>query len=446
MKKILLLLLLPLLSAFQAAATNYSTLIAGDWTDETSVWSTDGVNPCHCAPSTNFTDHVTVNHRLDLNADVTVLTGGVFDIGVNGIIAYRGFQLTIDGSVNNYGSMLLKSLKTRAGGSFVNSGSIIITLGPLTNEGSMIINGPFELEEGIFENKDDAYFAIGSNVHVVVKEDDAFNKGVMEFMGGDACFTVETKNFFNQNPSGEVRGTGGIFVQGDLTNLNLWESTVNWCAVGTLKGSAPMPPENCGGVCTTPYPVVLTDFRADVRADFVNLSWKTFEENNLRYFAIEKQQSASVNGPCTIQGCNGSGTWTEIGTVPPRGSGSRYYFTDKEGEAGLLLYRLRITDTDGNIIYSPVVSVSMLEGHPGLLIYPNPNNGELNIRMTGVAGTSISVDIYDMAGRRIWKYENSLSGTLQEIKFNTCDLASGTYLVRYQHLGTEAVQKLVVQK
>jgi hypothetical protein len=443
MKKISL-LLLSLLAVLRVAAVNYSTLKSGDWTDETSVWSTDGVTPCHCSPSTNFSDHVTVNHMLDMNADVTVLTGGVFDIGVNGVIAYRGFQLTIDGAVNNYGSMLLKSLKTRVGGSFVNSGFIIVTLGPLTNQGSMIINGPFELEEGIFENKEGGYFTIGSNVHVVIKADDAFNKGVMEFMGGDACFTVETKNFYNQNPHGEVRGAGGIFVQGDLTNLSLWENTVNWCAAGSLKGSSPMPPENCGGVCTAPYPVTLTDFRADVRADFVNLSWKTLEENNLAYFAIESQRQNPLSGGCTINGCNDTGNWTQIGTVPAKGSGSRYYYTNKETEAGL--YRLRITDVDGGIQYSPVVSVIMQEGKPGLLIYPNPSNGELNIRMTGVSGTTISVEIYDMAGRRIWKYNGSLSGNMQEINFNTCDLSSGTYLVKYQHLSTEAVQKLVVQK
>ncbi len=262
-------------------------------------------------------------------------------------------------------------------------------------------------------------------------------------MGGGACLSVQSKNFYNQSLNGRVEGYGGVFVEGDLNSHGIWESGVNWCAVGTLKGTGVMPPENCDGVCSEPYPVVLSDFRADLRADFIHLSWRSQSEQGMSHFSIEK---SLVGEPCVMGSCSATTSFVEIGQVPARGSSNTYYFTDGEGTPGILLYRLRMVETTGESTYSPVVSVNLLEGQPNLLIYPNPTNGELNIRLTGSVGTSISLEIYDVSGRKIWEENRNLSSSLVELTFSTCDLASGTYLVKYQHGAKEEVRKLVVQK
>jgi hypothetical protein len=442
MKKTILLLGALALTLW-ASATHYTSLANGNWSDAATVWSTDGLTPCGCAPLSNFADQVTVRHHLNMVSDLTVMAAGSLEVQADGMLSNSGFQLTVDGMVNNYGELQLKSLKVDPSGSFVNAGLVRIVLGPVNNEGSMIINGPFEVMEGILENADGGYMAIGPNVRVVVMTDDVFNKGTMEFMGGGACLTVQSKNFYNQNPNGSVEGYGGVFVQGDLTSHGSWQSGVNWCAVGALKGTGVMPPENCGGVCTDPYPVVLSDFRAELRADFVNLAWRTQVEQGMSHFVIEKSLAGET---CTVGSCSATTGFVEIGQVPAQGNAASYYFTDRETTPGVLLYRLRMVETNGNFVYSPVVSVNLQAGQPGLLIYPNPTNGDLNIRLTGTAGTSISVEIYDISGRRIWEHKGSLANTQQELIFSTCDLASGTYLVKYRHNSKEEVRKLVVQK
>ena len=449
MKVLLSILSMWFLSMGTLFATDYFTLQNGNWFDNLAVWSTDGHSPCGCHPPSGTADRISVRHQINMDVDLTVQSGGSLTVLFGASLANNQFQLTNYGEVLNQGSISVKSLKNKSGGSFVHSGYLTVVQGPTINEGSMIINGSFRMEDGIFENKDGAYFAVGENIEVVVAEDDAFNKGTIEFMGSSACMKILKKNFYNQAPSGAMEGYGGINVDGDINNHGTWENSVDWCAGGCVKGDNVLPPENCGGVCNTAFPIALANFRADIRAGFVNLSWETYSELNTDFFGVEKRYIPGEDGICTMGSCTGEGGFEQIGQVDAKGGSgvkANYYFTDKSGNPGINLYRLRVQDVNGTYVFSPVVSVSLIENQPGLLIYPNPSNTELHIRMTGSPGTKVKVEIFDITGRLIWQQTPTLSNNMEEIIFNVCDLASGTYLVNYAHKEMKETRKLVIQK
>ncbi|MCB9080947.1 MAG: T9SS type A sorting domain-containing protein [Lewinellaceae bacterium] len=115
-------------------------------------------------------------------------------------------------------------------------------------------------------------------------------------------------------------------------------------------------------------PVTLVDFRGRRQPDgTINLIWKTDQERNNAYFAVER---ASAQNP-----------FTEIGRV--RGVGTSYlpqtyFFTDQAPHSGINYYRLRQVDTDGKAIRHPAISVDA-GSEPTPRIYPLPTQENITI-------------------------------------------------------------------
>ena len=127
----------------------------------------------------------------------------------------------------------------------------------------------------------------------------------------------------------------------------------------------------------TPLPVGLLNFSGQMENGGVRLNWQTVSEQNNKGFYIER---ASSDGGSSNGGGGGGGGFQEIGFVAGVGSSSsivNYTFLDAavsggSGGAGVsggagfsgvsgfsaVTYRLRQTDLDGNVTYSPVVHLA----------------------------------------------------------------------------------------
>lgn len=127
-------------------------------------------------------------------------------------------------------------------------------------------------------------------------------------------------------------------------------------------------------------PVVWKSFEVLVTNNNISkLVWETTSEDGNSHFEVER----SINGIGNfekIASINGSG-WTN--TI------SKYTFEDPELSkiAGMVYYRIRQVDFDGNQMVSDVVSIKASGEEPGeepilLTAYPNPTDGSsLNIKL-----------------------------------------------------------------
>lgn len=77
-------------------------------------------------------------------------------------------------------------------------------------------------------------------------------------------------------------------------------------------------------------------------------------------------------------------------------------------------------------------------------VFPNPNNGRLNIKMEGESDIAVTVKLYNLKGQRI--YERSYTNTAQ-VNDSTIDIAdqpSGLYLLQLQYGNLIFIEKIVV--
>ncbi len=170
----------------------------------------------------------------------------------------------------------------------------------------------------------------------------------------------------------------------------------------------------------TPLPVKLTKFTAvAVGADAV-LSWTTAQEVNNHHFEVERSLD--------------NRTFESVGTVAGRGTTtltSGYGFTDAGASThstGVLYYRLRQVDYDGQASFSPVQTVRFRFAGTNVSLYPNPTTGSATLDLSLLPAGDYTVEVVETTGRRV------LRGTYQPGKQTLLlnGLATGTYFVKVQ--------------
>ena len=177
-----------------------------------------------------------------------------------------------------------------------------------------------------------------------------------------------------------------------------------------------------------PLPVVLVAFTANATgSDAVRLAWSTALERNSASFDVER----STDGQ----------TFTSLVTLKAAGTSSRptaYSWVDAKLPATpeILYYRLRQTDLDATVTFSPVRTVthtaSRATSH--LQAYPNPVRDVVSVRVSGPVLTipGNEYQVFDLQGRLVRTQATSDAAT--EVLLPLIGLRAGTYLLRYGSL------------
>lgn len=174
-------------------------------------------------------------------------------------------------------------------------------------------------------------------------------------------------------------------------------------------------------------PVELVSFTAEPRADVIDLSWATLNEQNSEYFQV--QRSADGN------------RFTTIGQLAAAGNSSTlrdYAFTDASPLEGTAYYRLRQTDIDGQVHFSNTVEVSLRGGR--IDIFPNPATDGFWVSLPeDIVG---SLFITTAMGRLVKSVR--LEGGKQYI--DVSNLPSGVYYGAFKLRGMKgSVEKIVIK-
>ena len=78
----------------------------------------------------------------------------------------------------------------------------------------------------------------------------------------------------------------------------------------------------------------------------------------------------------------------------------------------------------------------------GLTIFPNPNNGQLNINFNNEQNDAFTVYVTDLSGRII--YTSNIASSILSIDLG--NTANGTYMLHLTNGNSQVTKKIVVQK
>jgi len=180
-------------------------------------------------------------------------------------------------------------------------------------------------------------------------------------------------------------------------------------------------------ICAAPLPVTLTSFGGRVAPDdcTATLTWQTATERNS--YAYE------------VQGSGDGQAFVALGTVPSRNRAAGAAYSYRVGRlAELHYFRLRMLDTDGTAVFSPVVTLAGCGAAP-LLVAPTPTRDLATV--SGLpAGRCLGV-LYSATGQVVAQ----ASGTAT-ISLRLGSLPAGIYLLKVQREGGAAVGTAKVVK
>ncbi|WP_222165016.1 T9SS type A sorting domain-containing protein [Edaphocola aurantiacus] len=171
---------------------------------------------------------------------------------------------------------------------------------------------------------------------------------------------------------------------------------------------------------TQPLPIELAYFRATVEDCNAILSWASNTEIQFREFGVERS--------------NDGKTFTEIGTVSPTGSNSKYMFKDVSAE-GKLYYRLKLVDNDRSFTYSTIAN-AFVNCMKETLIFPTVAKNVIYIQNATI---NSKVSIYNINGSMV--KELTINSNMEQVDLT--GLAAANYLVTVNDNGKITSAKIV---
>ena len=442
-------------------APNANTInLGGNWNDYGTAGFTEATSTVNfngtalqtiVSPGGEDFTNLTVNNSgvgIQLNNNVTIATNITM---TQGNVNLNGNNLTLGLSVANNGTLVHTSGTITGTGSFIRwfkpvvipNGSVLglFPMGTATNYRPFYVSAP-------------ATGPTAGGTVAVSYIDATTNTSVPTYLDGattiqvrkDLHWTMTTGNGLNGGTYNlDAQGTGFGLI-GAVTDLRLTLINSGIGTPGVNGGTILNPQINRTGLTranltnsfyvasidatSSPLPITLISFTAVLLDEKVKLSWSTAAEINNDFFTVQKSKDESG--------------WMDVLQVPGNGTTSttQYYSAfDQQPFAGISYYRLKQTDIDGKISYSPIVSVKLEEENSGVSVYPNPaisqlvihfpSNGNYQVALAGIDGQIV---------------RNSVSVSVSDLTIDVSQFKAGIYFVHILHEGHSETKKIMIYR
>lgn len=199
-------------------------------------------------------------------------------------------------------------------------------------------------------------------------------------------------------------GTTGTFAEGTIVTPVVQTAFSPWTLASINSNN--------------PLPITLLNFDARPNGRVVDLLWRTASEKDNDHFTVER----STDGM----------QFADLLRIPGAGNSSQlleYADVDEQPLSGLSYYRLRQTDFDGTMTWSPIAAVYM--GATGALAV---HAGTDLLTVFHPFDTGTAFELRDMTGRLLLQGAASGAGLMH---LPAHDLSPGAYILR---MGTESVR------
>ncbi len=164
-----------------------------------------------------------------------------------------------------------------------------------------------------------------------------------------------------------------------------------------------------------PLPIELIDFQVSAESGKVLIQWSTASELNNDFFTVEKTRSPTDE-------------WMEVLTVKGAGNSTdllTYHAVDYEPLPERSYYRLKQTDFDGTVSYSPTLTI-VLDEPDQQHVYPNPSTGIFQLQSSFTFSPE-NIRLFNTLGKSV-PYSMSTDGANATFDIHT--LSPGVYILQ----------------
>lgn len=233
-------------------------------------------------------------------------------------------------------------------------------------------------------------------------------------------------NLFGR-PVGFITGAGGlinyILVRNSATSV--FTTNPNQTVTFSVYPSDTFRRQFVVGANNNPLPVSWINFEAKLMDKNVLLNWSTASEINNKGFELQR----SVDGIVfeNIGFIKGSGNINQI---------SNYNFVDQNpfniqsNPTGILFYKIKQTDFDGNVSFSNAIKISLDENIGNVITQPNPFANEIQIKFNSLAEENITIEMIDINGKIIYSQKTLTRAGNNSIAIETEKVLPGVYFIK----------------
>jgi hypothetical protein len=172
-----------------------------------------------------------------------------------------------------------------------------------------------------------------------------------------------------------------------------------------------------------PLPIVLRNFSVVKIQDEAGLEW-------------ELAEYASKNVRFEIQRSTDNIHFTTIASLPGNETSRQYNITDKGLPQGIIYYRLKITEPDGNTAFSRIVSLNNSTTVPGnVSLSPSVISSGTKLVFFAPDAEQVKIQVADITGK-IWlsKLIHTSAGN-NHLSLNLFHLPAGLYILKIYSSG-----------
>jgi hypothetical protein len=164
----------------------------------------------------------------------------------------------------------------------------------------------------------------------------------------------------------------------------------------------------------TTLPVNLLDFNlTKIQKRSIQLNWKTYSENNSKYFIVEKSSDGN--------------NWQQLSKINAAGNSTTtnsYSTMDNNPFNGINYYRLKQIDVDGRFTYSRILT-AITDDTKQIELYPNPVVNFLVVKGLPSNTATLQFVVKDVTGRQLINFTNNPSSVV-----DVSILTQGTYFLQ----------------
>ena len=162
--------------------------------------------------------------------------------------------------------------------------------------------------------------------------------------------------------------------------------------------------------------IAVNYFRGRKNGGMIDLEWKINCEDDETIVTVERKVAATGFVPLA------NFTTSVIQSL------QAFNFTDASPAIGTNLYRLKIRQKSGKIIYSNILSFNSAKDN-SMFVYPNPIYNSAVFSITLASASSASLRILDVSGREVYKRVITMKAGNNEIPLDLKNLRRGMYIL-----------------
>ncbi|MGZ8544226.1 MAG: T9SS type A sorting domain-containing protein, partial [Flavisolibacter sp.] len=185
-------------------------------------------------------------------------------------------------------------------------------------------------------------------------------------------------------------------------------------------------------VSGNPLPVRFTTLRAMEQPGGMLVSFETQLEENLEYYILERSLDGRVFFPLKQFSAKNNGAHVNL-----------YSFLDQQTASGIVYYRVRSAEINGQVTYSKILRISAKPVTKGLILYPNPVTDELVLQLGKLPAGRYNIWIHDAAGVVVMEKKLELKGGAHTETMTVGSLQAGWYSLRLS--GPAALYRVFVK-